>query len=375
MFFNKNVFISHSSANKEIAEHLSAYLIRIGVNEKNIFCSSIIGQGVANGEKLNDAIEKAIRKSKLIVFLLSRDFLDSSYCMEELGAGWYLNQHQGAICFYLVLPDMELSDLSGFVNSKVDKFSFIDPEQKEELECFGLEASKNLGLKKPEHQTLVNARKTFFSAIEKHLGDLISRTESKKLEEEAKQNEISNLKAKIEQQEEIIAKCRQEKQIEFEKIEKDKRKVIYHTISKRFFILGLTNGISREQFEALDKQFWFDMLNEYVELEKEFEVSNKSISDEFMQILLASIYSHQGYLNDAYQRMLKFIESTQSSMYPTFFNNISLAETNYADEAIELLKNKLQDCPIGIVRDSYQETLEFFKERKSELLLKQTNIV
>ena len=62
-------------------------------------------------------------------------------------------------------------------------------------------------------------------------------------------------------------------------------------------------------------------------------------------------------------------------MYPTFFNNISLAETNYADEAIELLKNKLQDCPIGIVRDSYQETLEFFKERKSELLLKQTNIV
>ena len=40
MFFNKNVFISHSSANKEIAEHLSAYLIRIGVKEKNIFCSS-----------------------------------------------------------------------------------------------------------------------------------------------------------------------------------------------------------------------------------------------------------------------------------------------------------------------------------------------
>ena len=161
MFFNKNVFISHSSANKEIAEHLSAYLIRIGVNEKNIFCSSIIGQGVANGEKLNDAIGKAIRKSKLIVFLLSRDFLDSSYCMEELGAGWYLNQHQGAICFYLVLPDMELSDLSGFVNSKVDKFSFIDPEQKEELECFGLEASKNLGLKNQSIRHLLMHAKLF----------------------------------------------------------------------------------------------------------------------------------------------------------------------------------------------------------------------
>ena len=157
------------------------------LRRKTFFCSSIVGQGVANGEKLNDAIGKAIEKSKLIVFLLSRDFLDSSYCMEELGAGWYLNQHKkGATCFYLVLPDMRLSDLNGFVNSKVDKFSFVDPEQKEELECFALETAKYLRLKKPEHQTIVNARKTFFSAIEKHLGDLISRAENKKLEEEAK---------------------------------------------------------------------------------------------------------------------------------------------------------------------------------------------
>ena len=69
MLFNKNIFISHSSVNKEIAEHLSAYLIRVGVKEPNIFCSSIIGQGVANGEKLNATIGKAIKKSKLIIFL------------------------------------------------------------------------------------------------------------------------------------------------------------------------------------------------------------------------------------------------------------------------------------------------------------------
>ena len=111
MLFDKNIFISHSSVNKEIAEHLSAYLIRVGVKEKNIFCSSIMGQGVGNGEKLNAAIGKAIRKSKLIIYLLSHDFINSSYCMEELGVGWYLAQYHKAMCFYLVLPDISLSEL------------------------------------------------------------------------------------------------------------------------------------------------------------------------------------------------------------------------------------------------------------------------
>lgn len=374
MFFNKNVFISHSSANKEIAEHLSAYLIRIGVKEKNIFCSSIIGQGVGNGKKLNDTIAKAIKKSKLIVFLLSRDFLDSSYCMEELGIGWYLNQCKGAICFHLVLPDMELSDFNGFVNSKVDKFSFIDPEQSEELECFGIEVAKYMRFIKPEHQTLVNARKTFFSAIDKQICDLISRAENKKLEAEAKEKEISNLKNKIEQQAELIEKQKQEKQIESEKIEKDKRKIKYRTIEDLFFLLGMMDGISKKQFNSLEKQFWVNMLNDYVELEKEFESSYRTIANVTMQILLANIYSHIECFEDAYKRMLKFIELTENNFYPHYFDNIVFAETNFADEAIELLKNKLKNCPIGIVRDSYQETLKFFEERKRNLLSKQTNI-
>ncbi len=370
MFFNKNVFISHSSANKEIAEQLSAYLTRIGVKEKNVFCSSIIGQGVANGEKLNGTIGKAIRNSKLIVFLLSHDFLNSSYCIEELGVGWYLNQHQKASCFYLVLPDMELSDLNGFVNSKVDKFSFVDPEHKDELGLFALDVAKALQLKKPEHQIIVNANKTFFSAIEKHLVDLVSRTENKKFEEEAKQKEISNLKNKIEQQAELIEKQGQEKQIEFEKTEKDKRKIKYRTIEDLFFLLGMTSGISTKQFNSLKKQFWINMLNEYVELEKEFESSYLSVANVEMQILLANIYSHLGCIEDAYKRMLRFIELSKNNFYPCFFDNIVLDETNFADEAIELLKNKIQECPIGIVQDSYKETLEFFEKRKINLLSK-----
>ena len=373
MLFDKKIFISHSSVNKEIAEHLSAYLIRVGVKEKNIFCSSIMGQGVGNGEKLNAAIGKAIRKSKLIIYLLSHDFINSSYCMEELGVGWYLAQYHKAMCFYLVLPDISLSELNGFVNSKIDKFSFVDPEQKEDIEFFGIEVAKRLRLKRPEHRIIVNANRTFFYAIEKNLSDLVVRIENEKLKEDAKKNEIDNLKNKIEQQAELIENQRREKQIEFEKIEKDKREIKHRTIEEMFFLLGMTAGLSKKQFDSLGKQFWTNMLNEYVELEKEFESSYVSVANQDMQILLANIYSHMGCFEDAYKRMLKFIELEENNFYPYFFDNIILTETNYADEAIELLKNKLQDCPIGIIRDSYQETLKFFEERKRNLLLKQTN--
>ena len=64
MFWKKNIFVSHSSENKEIAEQLCAFLTRLGVEESRIFCSSIVGQGVNNGEKLNDAIAKSINLSK-----------------------------------------------------------------------------------------------------------------------------------------------------------------------------------------------------------------------------------------------------------------------------------------------------------------------
>ena len=117
MFCKKNIFISHSSENKEIAEQLCAFITRLGIKESRIFCSSIVGQGVKNGEKLNDAISVSINKSQVIVYIISRDFIESSYCMEELGIGWYLSQFKKVSCFYLILPVIDLSVLKGFVNS------------------------------------------------------------------------------------------------------------------------------------------------------------------------------------------------------------------------------------------------------------------
>ena len=96
----KKLFISHSSKNKVIANQLISYLERLGLEHKNMFCSSSISQGAKNGEDLNSRIGQAIKNSYLIIYLISRDFLKSSYCIEELGVGWYLSQESNKKCFY-----------------------------------------------------------------------------------------------------------------------------------------------------------------------------------------------------------------------------------------------------------------------------------
>lgn len=55
----KKLFISHSSKNKVIANQLISYLERLGLEHKNMFCSSSISQGAKNGEDLNSRIGKA----------------------------------------------------------------------------------------------------------------------------------------------------------------------------------------------------------------------------------------------------------------------------------------------------------------------------
>lgn len=358
MRFKKNIFISHSSNNKNIAEQLCAYLTRLGIGDDRIFCSSILGQGVSNGEKLNEAIGKAIKKSGLIIFLISRDFMKSNYCLEELGIGWYLSQHTNTSCFYLILPDIKSSELNGFVNSKIDKFTFVDSNCKDQFCTFIVDVISTLHLKNPKHQTIMNANNIFFSSIKQYLNELIINQDNAKKEEQIQYNEIENLKKIINKQEQIIKST-------YNNIVDKENQIKYDTLISLFHILGITDGLNKKQIETLSKGFWFNMLNNYIELEKSFGSKNAS-----MQILLANLYSYQGCLDEAYQRLLKYIELNDSNIYPNYFDNVVFEKNNTADEAIELLKKKLETVPLGVVYDSYKKTIAFLENRKNNMLSK-----
>ena len=93
MFCKKNIFISHSSENKEIAEQLCAFITRLGIRENRIFCSSIIGQGVNNGEKLNEHVfwedfSKTMGEKVLEHMPLFEDFYSNDFDLLSTSCGY-----------------------------------------------------------------------------------------------------------------------------------------------------------------------------------------------------------------------------------------------------------------------------------------------
>lgn len=81
------VFISHSSKDEEFVVKLAQLFELLGVAHNNIFCSSIEGQGVKHGKKIEEAVRNEIIEDKVLSYIISKNFLNSNYCLNELGAG------------------------------------------------------------------------------------------------------------------------------------------------------------------------------------------------------------------------------------------------------------------------------------------------
>lgn len=362
MFHKKNIFISHSSENKEIAEQLCAFITRLGIKESRIFCSSIIGQGVNNGEKLNDAISVSINKSQVIVYIISRDFIESSYCIEELGIGWYLSQFKKASCFYLILPDIDLSELKGFVNSKIDKFSFIDESHGGDLGLFAENLCDKFKGRLPKHSVLINAENTFFSATKTSIVSIIEKSENIKKERDEKEKEIETLQKEIKRLKENLDTLNKRIQDSREERNNELLKQELRTICERFRYLGFGEGISQKIFDSIYKEFWLSMVNRYLELQKTL-----GGEDGDMAMLLATIYSANGDFDEAYEQLKVYVQYEQSQIYPDFRKNIKIDDKNDMSEIIEILQEKIKHEPKGVVQDSYKETVEYLFERKKKI--------
>lgn len=84
----RKIFISHSSADKEIVSELIVLLEAMGVDSNKIFCSSFEGYGVKLGSNWLDAIRQELTEDSLVLFVLTTNFFNSNMCQCELGAVW-----------------------------------------------------------------------------------------------------------------------------------------------------------------------------------------------------------------------------------------------------------------------------------------------
>ena len=109
------IFISHSSENEKIATSLVKLLRTLGFNKKNLFCSSVPGYDIPEGEDIYDTLAaKFVEYDIYVIFLLSNNYYDSVACLNEMGATWVLKAKYSTI----VCPGFTVPEIKGAVNPR-----------------------------------------------------------------------------------------------------------------------------------------------------------------------------------------------------------------------------------------------------------------
>lgn len=125
----KKIFISHSSIDEKIGEKLVDALVSMGVPQDIIFYSSKYHTGVGLGCDFSKVVKTALEECEIVIFLLTKSFYQSEYCLNEMGAVWYSNKR----FIPVLLGDLTLSDMKGFIDSH---YIALKPKQKETYKLF-----------------------------------------------------------------------------------------------------------------------------------------------------------------------------------------------------------------------------------------------
>ena len=86
------VFISHASADREVADALKDLLQLGGLSAGNIFYSSDRGTGIETGSDLRSRLRVELRDAAVVIELLTETFMQRAVCLMELGGAWALGK-------------------------------------------------------------------------------------------------------------------------------------------------------------------------------------------------------------------------------------------------------------------------------------------
>lgn len=106
------IFISHRSTDKEIADMIVDFFAGIGISRDTVFCSSLPGNDI--NEKISDEVKTALKNSAVNIAILSQDYYQSAYCLNEAGVFWY----EDVPVIPIALPEINSNNMYGFLNSE-----------------------------------------------------------------------------------------------------------------------------------------------------------------------------------------------------------------------------------------------------------------
>lgn len=129
-----NIFISHSSRDKEYGEALVQLLQDIGISQRDIIFTSKAGYGIGKGKNIFKWLKDRLQKKPFVIYLLSNNYYLSIPCLNEMGAAWVIeNEH-----ISLFVPGFDTNnskfwkgaidprDLGVFIDRKEDMIEFVE---------------------------------------------------------------------------------------------------------------------------------------------------------------------------------------------------------------------------------------------------------
>lgn len=105
------IFISHRSLNTNVADMIKDFLVATGIPNEKVFCSSLPGNDV--NERISPEVKDHLKRASIIILILSHDFYESAYCLNEAGVAWYLEEVR---VIPIGLPEINESSMIGFLN-------------------------------------------------------------------------------------------------------------------------------------------------------------------------------------------------------------------------------------------------------------------
>lgn len=107
------IFISHRSTDKAIADMLLDFFSGTGIPRENVFCSSLPGNDI--NEKISGEVKNALKRSVVNIAILSKDYYQSAYCLNEAGILWYQDD---VPVIPIALPEIDSSNMYGFLSNE-----------------------------------------------------------------------------------------------------------------------------------------------------------------------------------------------------------------------------------------------------------------
>lgn len=123
------IFISHSTKDKDIIECFVEKILVLGcgLNENNVFCTSIDGLGIKNGVDFRSHIRSNLKSADFVFIMVSSNYKKSEICLNEMGAAW---ADENVKIKQFLFPDLDFDSLGVLLEptqaGKLEKSASLD---------------------------------------------------------------------------------------------------------------------------------------------------------------------------------------------------------------------------------------------------------